>query len=81
MMFGASEDAVSEEEVQDALGEVANMTGGSVKNTLTGRSELSLPAVTEGTDYTVTVPGSKLVSQVNFECEGEPLEVSILEKE
>ena len=81
LMFGAEQDAVTPEEVRDALGELVNMTGGNFKNLLPGPCQLSLPAVTEGSDYLVSIPRSKLLDQVTFSCEGQALLVSLLEKD
>ncbi len=46
IMFSADPGSLSDSEVRDALGEVANMIGGNVKGTYDGESQLSLPAVT-----------------------------------
>ena len=81
IMFDVEPAAATDAEIQDALGELTNMTGGNIKNLLPGTCHLSLPSVTEGVDYTVSVPGSQLQSQVTFECEGQPLVVSMLRKE
>jgi len=81
IMFGVSPDKAESDEIQDALGEMTNMTGGNIKNLLPAPSLLSLPSVTEGIDYTVSVPGGRLLTQVAFECQGEPLRVSLLQRE
>jgi chemotaxis protein CheX len=43
------------EDVRDALGELANMVGGNLKSILPGGVELSLPSVVWGTDYRVGI--------------------------
>jgi chemotaxis protein CheX len=68
-------------QTQDAVGELVNMTGGNVKALLPEPSQLSLPAVAPGTDFTARVPGSRVAGQMAFECEGEPLLVSVLERD
>jgi chemotaxis protein CheX len=80
VMFGMEPDGMSDEDIEDALGELANMTGGNVKALLPQPCELSLPAVVEGIDYRFVVPGSKVVSNVLLECEGDPFLVTVLEK-
>jgi chemotaxis protein CheX len=70
---------LSPEEVADAVGELTNMVGGTVKNLLPAPSKLSLPSVTSGTSYTVHVPGASLVVQVDFAWAGEPLTVTVWE--
>jgi chemotaxis protein CheX len=47
-MFGVRPDELTRCEIEDAVGEVANMTGGGVKALLRGPCELSLPAVRTG---------------------------------
>jgi chemotaxis protein CheX len=81
IMFGVSPEHAESGEIQDALGEMTNMTGGNIKNLLPSPSLLSLPSVTEGLDYTVSVPGGRLIGQVAFDCLGEPLRVSLLERD
>ncbi len=78
-MFGIEPEEVAEDEIQDALGEITNITGGSITN-FASPSQLSIPSVSEEADYNVVVPGSQLVSQICFECEGQPLAVTLLRK-
>jgi CheY-specific phosphatase CheX len=79
LMFGMEEDEVGADEVDDALGEVTNMTGGSYKSLLAGTCALSLPMVVRGRDCSVTVPGSTPVHEVLLSCDGEALVVCVLE--
>jgi chemotaxis protein CheX len=69
---------LSMSDMQDALGELANMLGGNVKSLLPEPCHLSLPAVVEGADYTARMPGSHVVTKVGFECEQMPLQVTLL---
>lgn len=80
LMFSMDPGSASIEEVQDALGELVNMTGGNIKALLAEPCYLSLPTVVEGNNYTLRIPGSVLVSQVAFECQGQPFLVTLLEK-
>jgi chemotaxis protein CheX len=68
------------EEVSDALGELANMVGGNVKALLPEPCRISLPAVADGMDYRLSVPGARPVSAVTWTCNGEPLMVRLLER-
>jgi chemotaxis protein CheX len=79
-MFGMEPDELSREEIDDALGELANMTGGGVKALVPGPSTLSLPTVVEGLSYTVTVPGSDLVREVALACEGAHFVVRVYQR-
>lgn len=48
MLDVAVHDSLSEQDVEDALGEVANVVGGNVKALLTGADRLGLPRVSTG---------------------------------
>ncbi|MEZ6092874.1 MAG: chemotaxis protein CheX [Pirellulaceae bacterium] len=45
VMCGLTQEEMTEEDIKDALGEIANMIGGNVKGSLPGESKLSLPCV------------------------------------
>ena len=79
-MFGVAADDLGPEEIDDALGELANMTGGGLKALVPGSSTLSLPTVVEGVSYTVSVPGSSLVREVPLACDGMPFVVRVHER-
>ena len=81
VLFGIDPGRATEEDVQDALGEIANMAGGNVKSLLPAPSAISLPAVAEGNDYRMGVPGGRSVSRASFTCEGEPLLVTLIERD
>jgi len=49
-MFAATADSLDNDEVRDAIGEIANMIGGNVKGMYPGESQLSLPRVSEETE-------------------------------
>jgi chemotaxis protein CheX len=76
-MFDRPADALTDDEVADALGELTNMIGGNVKSLLPGPSRLSMPAVTIGASAGGPVPGGVLVNAVTLACDGLPLTVSI----
>lgn len=80
VMFEAEEESLTVEEIQDALGELANMAAGNVKPLLAGSSRLSLPSVVEGLDYSLIVPGAQVMNQVGFDCEGQPIVVTVLKR-
>lgn len=68
-MFGTDEPGIADDEIWDALGEMANMIGGNVKGMLSGQSALSLPTVAEGRDYRVVVPGGGVMQALTYRCE------------
>jgi chemotaxis protein CheX len=79
-MLDLQEDDLGDEDVRDAIGEVANMTAGNVKGLLEGECRLSLPAVSEGTQMALSVPGSRVAQEAGF-CSGtHAFTVTVLEK-
>lgn len=56
------------EDVRDALGELANMIAGNLKPLLPRGVALSMPTLVEGTDYAVRVLGGNLAGMVAFRC-------------
>jgi chemotaxis protein CheX len=79
-MFDSPMDAVTESDVNDALGELANMIGGNLKSLIPGSCTLSLPAVVDGRDHGVRVPGSHPLMRLAFASEGGEVVVCILER-
>jgi CheY-specific phosphatase CheX len=79
IMFNLTEDELSSDLIQDALGELTNMTGGNLKSLLPEPCYLSLPAVTM-TEHGLKIPGSELTTKVTFKCWGYKFNVSILKK-
>jgi chemotaxis protein CheX len=57
-MFGSSAIALTDEEMSDAIGELANTIAGNVKPLLEGASSISLPTVAYGSCLRLEVPGS-----------------------
>lgn len=69
---------VDDESVVDAIGEIVNMIGGSVKALLPEPSTLSLPVVSVGDGPDLMVPGTSLLTSVDLVCAEEPLRVTVL---
>jgi len=66
-------------DVQDAVGELANITGGNIKGLLSAEdAHLSLPAVVYGRDYRVHIPGSEPLGRFEFLSDGDPFVVTLL---
>lgn len=78
-MFQMSPEEISIAEVADALGEIANMVGGSVKGMVGVAAALSLPQVVLDASALVNPDAQKLVS-VSALWNGRPLEVSLWER-
>lgn len=65
--------------IQDALGELTNMTGGNIKSLLPEPCYLSMPTVAI-TDSAMRIIGSELVTAVTFKCNEDNFKVSLLKK-
>ena len=68
-------------DVEDALGELANQTGGNVKALMPEPCQLSLPVVVPSADVPTHLAGARLVSEVAYECLGEPFRVEVYERQ
>lgn len=83
-MLGIECDEINED-LNDAIGEIANMLGGSVKQVLSKGGldvKLSIPTVISGEDYTVNSLSDNDCVVVPFTAEGETLLVGLtLKKE
>jgi chemotaxis protein CheX len=73
-LFSIAPGDVTQTELVDAIGEIANMVGGNVKSMLPGPSALSLPSVVQGQ---LDVPGAQVVRQVQLAWRTQPVVVSL----
>jgi chemotaxis protein CheX len=76
-MFGVEPPAVTSADSRDAIGELANMTGGNIKALLPEPCRLSLPSVADGGALAVRPQHAVLLTTVLFECDGSPLTVRL----
>ena len=76
-MFGMGPDEVATDEVNDAVGELANIIGGNIKGLIEEPCTLSLPVVARGSDYSVSVPGTQLQQEVHLESMGHVMLVAV----
>lgn len=77
-MFAMDPGTTSQEELDDAMGEMANMIGGNIKGLVPGPSQLSLPTVVEGKEISATVPGSQLAVEALFVLDSGTFGVQVL---
>jgi chemotaxis protein CheX len=77
ILFALDRTATNAAQAEDALRELANVTGGNLMEVLPGPSQLSMPSVWNG-DGTPVAPGGLLLSRLHFECQGEPLSVVVV---
>lgn len=69
---------VVNDDVRDVLGEIANMIGGNIKSAVAAGLSLSMPSVTDGSDYGLRVCGSEIQDRLAFNCEGGTFWVTLL---
>jgi chemotaxis protein CheX len=77
-MFAMPADELAHGDIVDALGEVTNMTGGSVKALLDGTCRLGLPIVTTGESNAVMVPGARPVARTVFSHDDRRLSLEVM---
>ncbi|SDT75826.1 chemotaxis protein CheX [Actinoplanes derwentensis] len=68
---------VSEEDMSDTLGELANIVGGNVKAMLPPGAQLSLPQVVLAPEASARYPNTQRISGVYGLWEGEPVSISM----
>jgi chemotaxis protein CheX len=80
-MLMMDEAEVSIEELHDAAGELANMTGGGFKALVPQPCTLSLPSVTSGSDYQFQIRHCTAVLQTYLTSEFGSVSLTVLEKQ
>ena len=70
-------DEVSQEDISDVLGELANIVGGNVKAMLPAGCFLSLPTVVLAPDTASYYPAAERISGLYGSWEGEPVSISV----
>lgn len=80
LMFERTPTDTTIEQQSDALGEITNMTGGNLKTVLAADCNLGQPMVGADDRFTPLVADARLVSQLAFECEGQPFVVSVFDR-
>jgi chemotaxis protein CheX len=80
VMFDMPPEELTSDEIGDAIGEIVNMLGGSVKSLVDGPGSLSLPTVIGGSQYTLQIPGATELNEVWFVTAEQPLMVQVLER-
>jgi len=80
IMFAMPPAEVTKDQIEDTLGELANMIGGNLKALLPSPCMLSLPTVVEGRDYRVRVPGAVVVRDLHFTLPNGHVRVLVAER-
>lgn len=68
-MFGAEPGEIVEDEVTDAIGELANVAGGMLKGHIEQDCTLGLPTMFEGTGFLVHIPGARVGAECAWAAE------------
>ncbi len=76
-MFDQPAAELSVAELHDAIGEIANMTGGGVKALLPAPSQLSMPSVVSGSNFSFSAPGGLVVNDVAFQVGGSQIRLIV----
>jgi len=79
--LGVEPGDLSPDDIRDAAGELANITGGSVKALLAPTCSLSLPSVVVGQNYEFSVLQGTVIQASSFLHDSGHLLVSVLEKQ
>ena len=78
-MFALEPDALTDAEVEDAVGELSNMVGGATKTMIGMPCSISLPSVTEGVRYKVSIPGAREIAAALFVSNGDVMKVTVVQ--
>jgi chemotaxis protein CheX len=78
-LMGIDTPANINDDVRDAMGEMANMLAGNLKSVLPHGIDLSMPSVVEGADYTLRVCGGSLIDRMPFSSELGVIWVTLIE--
>ena len=76
-VFAIAPEEVQEQDQIDAIYELSNIIAGNIKSLLPEPCQLSLPAVQRSTHFLFECEGHDRVSELAFECNGQPLVVTI----
>lgn len=68
-----------DDDVRDALGELANILAGNLKSVLPSGIGLSMPSVVEGTDYSLRICGGFLADRMSFTSDAGAVWVTLIE--
>jgi chemotaxis protein CheX len=75
ILFAIDRATANAEQVEDALRELANVTGGNLMEVLPGPSKLSMPSAWNCAEGRGSDEDGILLSRLHFDCQGEPLSV------
>jgi len=80
VIFGFNASEVSHQDQLDAMYELTNIISGNIKSLLPEPCQLALPKVESTTTEMMEVAGAERVSDLVFDCQGQPMYVSVWKK-
>ena len=81
VIFSQDVGETSEQDSLDAMYELTNIIRGNIKSLLPEPCQLSLPTVEGTTDQHLRVLGMVRMNELVFDCQGEPLFVSVWQRQ
>jgi len=81
MLFEVDAEEMAKQEMQDAVDELARMLGKSLQQLIAPSGKTSSPRPTEDGLETPALSGMRGVLELDLNCEGRPIRVSVLESE
>ena len=76
-IFQLPVEGVTEQDQIDSIYELTNIIAGNIKSILPEPCCLSLPTVQVSTEWDANIPEADCVSELAFQCEGQPLLVAM----
>ncbi len=81
VIFSHEADGGPEQDSMDAMYELTNIIGGNIKSLLPEPCQLSIPTVEASTDEHLRVLGMERMSELVFDCQDQPLFVSVWQRQ
>ncbi len=81
VIFAHESGEATDQDAVDAMYELTNIIGGNIKSLLPEPCQLSLPSVETMNDAEVQMPEMERVSEFMFDCQNEPLLVSVWKRQ
>jgi CheY-specific phosphatase CheX len=79
VMFATDTEADASD-IRDAVGELANMVAGNIKAVLPHPSQIGLPVVAFGNDFSIRVLGGEVAGEVVYVSDEAPLAVTLVRR-
>ncbi|MEZ5403638.1 MAG: chemotaxis protein CheX [Bryobacteraceae bacterium] len=79
-LMGIPSPETIDDDVLDAIGEMANMVGGNMKSVMPRGVELSAPTVVEGGDYALRFRAGDAITRAAFQSPAGPFWITLVER-